>query len=751
MSGGDAFLLGLFREELSNHSAVLTEGLLTLERGGGSPQAIEPLMRAAHSIKGAARVVDLDAIVSMAHVMEDILVAAGGGGLKMDAVGTDLLLGALDWMVGAVETDDEALFGWMTDHADEAAQWVDRLGQYFTDSKASKAPSVESSKAPPPVPLVTVAVLSKGLEDTPEPEHSVPAPAPAPEPSDPPIRIAAETLSQILAFSADLLLESRRLENLCRGLQPLKRLQRHLKTQLQSQSDGSLLEQGLHEQWEVMEQHDASLQHLSSRMNFLADRLHNLALHGRMRPFSEGIQGFPRLVRDLARQLEKSVELDIEGAQTLIDRDILTRLDAPINHLLRNALDHGLETAEERKASGKAAAGQLRLSARHRSGRLLIAISDDGRGIDADMLRLKIVQKGLVTEAMAEALSDAELFDFLFLPGLTTRDAVSEISGRGVGLDVVQSMVHASGGAIKVSSKPGLGTRFELLLPVTRSVMRTLRVTIAGQAFALPLSRIDRAERLDARCVECLEGLYYFAAAEGNVALVSARRLLGLAEEDREGHQGVLALVLFSAEGRQYAMEVEQLVGETDLVVRPLDRRLGKVPHINAVALDAEGYPVLILDVEDLIRSADRLSGQVQRPKRRNPLTAVQKILRILVVDDSLTVREVERKLLENGGYEVAIAVDGVDGWNQLIEQTFDLVVTDVDMPRMNGIELVTRIRAEPRLEALPIIIVSYKDREEDRQRGMQAGADAYLTKSSFHDAGLIEAVRDLIGAGRPS
>jgi two-component system sensor histidine kinase and response regulator WspE len=750
MSGGDAFLLGLFREELSNHSAVLTEGLLTLERGDGSPQAIEPLMRAAHSIKGAARVVDLDAIVSMAHVMEDILVAAGGGDLIMDAVGTDLLLGALDWMVGAAQTDDDALFAWMTAHADEAAQWVDRLGQYFRDNKASKGPSVDSS--PLPAPLLNVAVLSPGPLDTPEPEQSAPAPAPVQEPNDPPIRIAAETLSQILAFSADLLLESRRLEHLCRGLQPLKRLQRNLKTQLPSQSrDASLLEQGLHEQWQIMEQHDASLQHLSSRMNFLADRLHNLALQGRMRPFSEGIQGFPRLVRDLARQLEKSVELDIEGAQTLIDRDILTRLDAPINHLLRNALDHGFESAEERKASGKAAIGQLRLSARHRSGRLLIAISDDGRGIDAEMLRRKIVQKSLVTEAMAEALSDAELFDFLFLPGLTTRDTVSEISGRGVGLDVVQSMVHASGGAIKVTSKPGLGTRFELLLPVTRSVMRTLRVTIAGQAFALPLSRIDRAERLDAQCVECLEGLYYFAAAEGNVALVSARRLLGLSEEDREGHEGVLPLVLFSSEGRQYAMEVEQLVGETDLVVRPLDRRLGKVPHINAVALDAEGYPVLILDVEDLIRTADRLSGQAQRPKRRTSLTTQRKIPRILVVDDSLTVREVERKLLENGGYEVAVAVDGVDGWNQLIEQAFDLVVTDVDMPRMNGIELVTRIRAEPRLEELPVIIVSYKDREEDRQRGMQAGADTYLTKSSFHDAGLIDAVRDLIGAGRPS
>jgi two-component system sensor histidine kinase and response regulator WspE len=207
-----------------------------------------------------------------------------------------------------------------------------------------------------------------------------------------------------------------------------------------------------------------------------------------------------------------------------------------------------------------------------------------------------------------------------------------------------------------------------------------------------------------------------------------------------------LSLVLISSEGRQYALEVDALHGECDLVVRPLDRRLGKVPNLSSVALDEHGQPVLIMDVDDLVRSSDRLSGQSQ-PTRRRPVHSVKRrTRRILVVDDSITVREVERKLLENGGYEVDVAVDGMDGWNQLTLNAYDLVVSDVDMPRMNGIELVTRIKADPKLSVLPVIIVSYKDREEDRLRGMQAGADYYLTKSSFHDTGLIQAVRDLIG-----
>jgi two-component system sensor histidine kinase and response regulator WspE len=529
----------------------------------------------------------------------------------------------------------------------------------------------------------------------------------------------------------------------------LKRLQRRLAAAARSTSGGQTypegpLTQNLAELGATVDRLESQLADITGRTNFLAERLHNLALKGRMRPFAEGVQGFPRMVRDLARQLGKAVDFAIAGQGTLVDRDILSSLDAPLNHLLRNALDHGLESPEARMAAGKPAEGRLRLEARHRSGRLLVSLSDDGQGIDSEALREKIVRMGLITADMAERLTASELYDFLFLPGLSTRDSVNEISGRGVGLDVVQTMVHAAGGALEVSSERGSGTRFELHLPVTRSVIRTLCVEVAGQAYALPLARIDRAERRESRQLVSLNGNYFYTAEAGNIALVSARRILGLDESDSPPER--ISLVLISSEGRQYALEVDALLGECDLVVRPLDARLGKVPNLSAVAMDEQGQPLLIMDVDDLVRSADRLSGQTHPPRRRPAAALRQRTKRILVVDDSITVREVERKLLENGGYEVEVAVDGMDGWNQLRASRYDLVVSDVDMPRMNGIEFVTRIKADEKLASLPVVIVSYKEREEDRRRGMQAGADYYLTKSSFHDAGLIQAVRDLIG-----
>ena len=777
MSAPDAFLMELFREEMGAHSAVLTDGLLTLERDGGSRERIEPLMRAAHSIKGAARVVDLLPAVQIAHEMEDVLVAAGEGRVKLNAGMVDILLAALDWMVGMSSVADEALPAWMEQHATEAEEWVAKLGtclgktahiEVATESEPGiPSPAVDSPPSvavsgPDPLPE-TAPESGPAVDGAPDEATAPPATVLAPtrssqgkgaapdvaEAADAPVRITAETLSQMLAYAADMLLEARRIEALARDLQPLKRLQRRLLATVQScagdpEFSQAQVRDGLAELGAVVDQHDAQLADVASRANFLSERLHNLALRGRMRPFSDGVQGFPRLVRDVARQLGKQVEFEILGQSTLVDRDILSRLDAPLNHILRNALDHGLETPEEREAAGKPATGKLRLEARHRSGRLLVSINDDGRGIDTERLRAKIISKGLITEEMAARLSPSELYDFLFLPGLSTRDSVSEISGRGVGLDVVQTMVHACGGSLLVTSDVGAGTRFELQLPVTRSVIRTLRVEVAGQGYALPLARIDRAERRDSAQLESLNGNYYYATEQGNVALISARRLLGL--EDLPLHAAQLSLVLISSEGHQYALEVDALQGECDLVVRPFDRRLGKVPNLSAVALDEHGQPVLIMDVDDLVRSSDRLSGQSQ-PTRRRPVQSVKRrTRRILVVDDSITVREVERKLLENGGYDVDVAVDGMDGWNQLTLNTYDLVVTDVDMPRMNGIELVTRIKADSKLNVLPVIIVSYKDREEDRLRGMQAGADYYLTKSSFHDTGLIQAVRDLIG-----
>ncbi|MEN9680833.1 MAG: hypothetical protein RLZZ627_726 [Pseudomonadota bacterium] len=757
MTAPDPFLLGLFREEMAAHSAVLTDGLLAMERGGGglTSQSTEPLMRAAHSLKGAARVVDLGEVSRVAHRMEDVFVAMGEGRMAVSPDLVDHLLGALDWMVSVGDVPDEELEAWISAHTAEADTWESRLAGWLPATSTGQAQPLLDDLEPPGPDAEEVEALPPA--DVPDPGAHAPEPqslgaesggserASDPEAS---VRISAENLSQMLAHSADLLLEARRLDALARNARFTTRRVRAVAASQGGATDAGgngVIKEELTELGHLLESEDEHLIQLSSRLNFLSERLHALVLRGRLRPFSEGVQGFPRLVRDLARDLGKSVDFSILGGATLIDRDILNRLDAPLNHLLRNALDHGIETPAQRESLGKSPVGKLSLEARHLNGRLLITLTDDGGGIDCERLRDKIIQRGLVNPEMSGRLTEQELFAFLFLPGITTRETVSQISGRGVGLDVVQTMIHGCGGSIRVSSEPHLGTRFECQLPVTRSVVRCLRIEVDGHGYAFPLSRIHRAERIATTRVESMESMRFFRGDEGHVALFSARALMGL--EKIEDPSRDLALVLFELEGRRYALEVDRLVGEMDLVVRPLDPRLGKVAHFSTVSIDSEGRPILIADVDDLIRTFDRLAGKEIGARMPQQQERGAENLRILVVDDSLTVREVERKLLQDAGYVVETAVDGVDGWNQLAKGRFALLVTDVDMPRMNGIELVTRIKADERFCDLPIVIVSYKDREEDRQMGLSAGADYYLTKGSVHDKGLLAAVRDLIGS----
>ena len=323
---------------------------------------------------------------------------------------------------------------------------------------------------------------------------------------------------------------------------------------------------------------------------------------------------------------------------------------------------------------------------------------------------------------------------------------MTEISGRGVGLDVVQDMVKQVRGTVRVSSQPGKGTRFQLQLPLTLSVVRTLLVEIGGEPYAFPLAHIVRTLKLPKDEIELLEGRQHFDLDGQPVGLVTAHQVLGGGEPELAGDE--LPVVVVGDQQQRYGLVVDRFLGERELVVQPLDPRLGKIKDISAGALMEDGSPVLIVDVEDLIRSIDKLvaAGRLSTVQRGAGRRRREARKRVLVVDDSLTVRELERKLLDQHGYDVEVAVDGMDGWNAVRTGHFDLVVTDVDMPRMDGIELVTLIKKDPNLKSLPVMIVSYKDREEDRQRGLEAGADYYLTKGSFHDETLLQAVVDLIG-----
>ena len=460
----------------------------------------------------------------------------------------------------------------------------------------------------------------------------------------------------------------------------------------------------------------------------------------------EGTRGFPRMVRDLARRLGKSANFSISGQDIKVDREILEKLEAPLAHLLRNALDHGLESPEQRQAAGKKPEGAIALQAYHHAGLLHITVSDDGAGIDLERIRQKVISKGLSPKEVAERLSEQEVLDFLFLPGFSTSAGVSEISGRGVGLDIVLNLAQELGGSVRVENRRPNGSEFHLQLPITLSVIRALLVEIAHEPFVFPLARISHLAMVDPGRVITLEGRHYLRHNERNIGLISAAEALALTTGGAGSSRW--PVVIISDRDNHYGLIVDRFLGELMVVVRPLDAQLGKVQDIGAVTLLNDGTPALIVDVDDLLRSVDRIlaEGGLKAIARAGESAQRQKKRRVLVADDSITVRELERKILRSRGYQVDVAVDGMEAWNKMRAEQYDLLISDVDMPRLNGIDLVRRVRQDQRLGTLPVIIVSYKDREEDRLRGLEAGANHYLTKSSFQDDTFVRAVADIIG-----
>ena len=761
----DPSMLDLFRIECEQQGAVLSQGLLELEQAPTSLERLEPLMRAAHSIKGAARLVGIDLVVKLAHIMEDDFVAAQNGEIVLEADQIDVLLKGADTINELAMYEGEHR-EWYGTNKQTYLGLLKNISGILTGEKPVAA-AVPVPVAEPPVEVVQETVPTAPAKEAEKASPTTPAKPEKTKPTTPQKdrvrRVSAELVNRLMGLAGESLVESRWLNPYSVSLQRLKRqqtdlvcvidsLREHLERQALDEGVRNLVRDAQRQASycrEVLSDRLVELESYDRRSTNLSSRLHKEVVGSRMRPFGDGVHGFPRMVRDISRSLAKDVQLLIEGEATLVDRDILDKIEAPLNHIVRNAIDHGLETAEERAATDKPAKGTIRLSAHHSAGMLSVVVEDDGRGVDLERLRQKVIDKGLVDGSMADTLSEAELLEFLFLPSFSTKDNVSEISGRGVGLDVVHDAVQEMRGTVRVSSTFGVGTRFHMQLPLTLSVIPALLVEIAGEPYAFPLARIDRIASISREGLSEAEG-NQFAVLDGkNVGLVSAVQILE--KEPCAEHSEQMSVVVLNDRHNYYGMVVDKFLGERELVVQVLPEALGKVQDISSAALMEDGSPLLIVDIDDMIRSIEKVLKVARLGKVGEIEDEVEAevSMSILVVDDSITVREVERKLLESAGYQVQTAVDGMDGLNMLRSQHFDMLVTDVDMPRMNGVELVQTVRQDAGLRTLPILMVSYKDREEDKLRGLEAGADYYLTKGSFHDEGLLNAVVDLIGEAK--
>lgn len=729
----DTTMLNLLRIELETQVANLNNGLIDLEHNPDNVEVLSSLMRYSHSIKGATRVVQLDPIVKLAHAMEDFFSSAQNNSNIVTEANIDFLLQAVDVLNQLISTDLADINAWVEKEKNQIAQ--------LTQS---------------------IQVISRGLSlKTGQKRVSFPKKKEIPEPpkaQERILRVGAQSLNRLMGLAGETLVHSRWLQPFLDSFVKLKKEQVEISTlvdrlshAIQSSDDPSKakeLVKALENQMilcrDSISRRLIELELFNLRISTLAERLYQEVINNRMRPFSDIVESFPRMVRDAARRMNKKVKLEIIGRNTTVDRDILEKLETPLNHLLRNAVVHGIGTPKERMDVGKPPEGTIRLEAKHVGGMLSITVADDGKGINFEKVRKKIVEDKLVPEEIAKNLNDTEVMEFLFLPGFSTSKDLTELSGRGLGLNIVQNMVKEVGGTARITYTTGRGMTITLNLPLTLSVIRALLVIISGEPYAFPLSRIDRALLIPKSELKSIDNQVYFQFEENTIPVAMASGVLELKSKEEE--QDLVPIIIISNELNNYGLIVDKFIEERELVIQELEPKLGKVANIIAGSVMDDGSPVLIVDIENLLKStALFLKEKVEvllKPKEKKK---IDKPKQILVADDSPTIIGIECRILEAEGYKIETAVNGIEALKLLRIGNYDLLVTDIDMPKMNGIELMNAIRKDIKLHSLPIIVVSFKNEPDDKAMGLEAGADIYLTKSSFTDESFVKAVATLL------
>jgi two-component system, chemotaxis family, sensor kinase CheA len=473
---------------------------------------------------------------------------------------------------------------------------------------------------------------------------------------------------------------------------------------------------------------------LARSLNDLQDR----AMRTQMVPVATVTDQLQRAVRDLSRLQGKQVRWEVRGTDTELDRGMLHRLSDSLLHLVRNAVDHGIELPAERKAAGKPATGTIRLHAMQLGSEVIITVTDDGRGVDVDAVLAEAARRGID----AEDLTDEERLGLAFRPGLSTASFVTDVSGRGVGLDVVRTNVEAVRGRVEVRSTPGAGAEFRIIVPITLAVLRCLMIQAGGQRFALPFHRVvltlDPGSAVhghaEGRPIVCIDG--------SPIPLSALDAALGIGSDEA----ALGPIVVLADTSRRHAFRVETLIGQRDVVLKGLSRLVPHLPAVAGASVEPDGSILLVLDPPGLIERARR-TGRSGAVNPTPPADTDRVRQRLLVVDDALTVRELQRSILQRAGFDVRVAADGSQALTILAEQPCDLVLTDIEMPLMDGFELTETIRAHPTLANLPVLILSSRSSEDDRQRGLSAGADGYIVKSGFDETSLLTAVNRLLGA----
>lgn len=714
-----ALLRTTFKVEADEHIQTISAGLLDLEKGTGADAhgTIERVFRAAHTLKGAARAVDFTEIESSCQSLEEVFSSWKRGETAPSADALDQVHRALD-----------AILSTLTGRPSAAAPAPAAPTNFAPPEKAveSRAVNVISSEG---TVRVAVAKLEAQLLQAEE-------------------ILAAKLTAAQRAF--DLRELAGRFEAWRRGWTSIEADVRELH---QARSASPVLAR-------LLDFFDSSLETLKSlesraaALSRTADQDHHavgkliddLLVDSKkllLLPFSTISASFPKLVRDLSRDQGKEADLTIQGDDVEIDKRILEEIKDPVVHLLRNSIDHGIETSEERVRRGKPPRAAITIAVSQVNGnKVQLLVSDDGAGIDISKVKESAVHRGMITPEEAAALGESELQRLIFRSEVTTSPIITQVSGRGLGLAIVQEKAEKLGGEVTVESKPGVGTTFRIVMPATRATFRGILVEVEGHLLVVPTMQVERVGRTRPQDIQTVQGRDTIAFEGRAVPLVrlSDALELPLTQRNEIPAAGSPIMVLGNGDHR-VAYMVDAVLDEQEVLVKPLRTPLSRVRNVAAATVLGSGRVAPILNVADLLKSARRPARASSGVATKAPVTARS----ILVAEDSITSRMLLKSILESAGYRVKTAVDGMEAFTLLRAEHFDLVVSDVEMPRLSGFDLTARIRADQKMADLPVVLVTALETREDRERGIDAGANAYIVKGSFDQSNLLEAVRRLI------
>lgn len=759
-------LLAMFRVEADEHLAAMSAGLIELEKvpaSGPRAEIVEKIFREAHSLKGAARAVKLGEIESVCHALESVFAELKGNRIAASPALFDLLHQALDALGGLLASDAR------TGIEAQKPMIAALIRQLELALKGLPPAQVKPSLTAPPheTPFVPDKPAATASVSEPLPVTSLGLGSGT-------VRVDTIKLGSVMRQTEELLAprlalgrrvrELRETGTLLAGwkrerdkIQPgLRLIERLLKHSGKGAPKG---QRGPAKVLEHLEAENVFLKKLGDRlarlersaasdhrtMSAMVDNLLHDVKEMHMLPFSSLLEMFPRLARELARDQGKQLELLIQGDRIEIDRRILEEMKDPFIHLLRNCIDHGLEKPPAREQKGKTAQGTITVAITQQdSGKIEILFADDGAGIDVGKVKAAAARMGIISADELDKLDEREALALIFRSGVSTSPMVTDLSGRGLGLAIVREKVEHLGGAIALDTHPDAGTTIRIVLPLTFATFRGVLVRTGGQLFIFPVASVERVARVAGKDILTVENRETIPLDGQAVSLVQLGNVLGMPQKNAPAEAAAHAQVVVMGVGpARVAFRVDEILGEREVLVKTLGRQLVRVRNIGGATVLGGGRVVPVLNVPDLMKSAVKLTASPFMPAAGEPAEAQKRS--ILVVEDSIISRTLIKNILESAGYTVATAVDGLDAYTLLKTAAFDLVVSDVEMPRMNGLDLTAKIRSDKQLSELPVVLVTALDSREHRERGIDVGANAYIVKGSFDQSNLLGVIRQLI------